>query len=97
MRIIKYIRYSLVLLFSGVALAQNKSVIPQEILSYEEYIGYVKKHHPIIKQANLILSNGEAKLLKSRGGFDPKVEVDYSAKDFKKTDYYDIFKPILSG
>lgn len=61
------------------------------ILTFEEYMGYVKKHHPVIKQANLILSSGEAKLLKARGGFDPKIEVDYSTKDFKDLNYFDIF------
>jgi len=60
------------------------------ILSYEEYIGYVKAHHPLMKQANLKLTEGEAKLLKARGGFDPKVEVDYDRKKFKDSEYWDI-------
>lgn len=91
MKIIKYIVCCYMLLFSFSNNAQTSLVENQKILSYEEYIGFVKKHHPIIKQANLILNSGEAKLLKSRGGFDPKVEVDYSAKDFKDINYYDIF------
>ena len=58
------------------------------ILSLEEYLGYVKKYHPIVKQAELITSKGEAKLLKTRGAFDPKIEVDYKRKKFKNTTYY---------
>ncbi|MGG8495696.1 TolC family protein [Tenacibaculum sp. TC6] len=58
------------------------------ILTLEEYLGYVKKFHPILKQAQLVSSSGEIKLLKARGAFDPKIEVDYSRKNFKDTEYY---------
>lgn len=59
------------------------------VLTLEEYLGYVKKYHPIVKQAQLITSESEVKLLKARGAFDPKLEVDYNRKKFKKTEYYD--------
>ncbi|MGJ5643258.1 TolC family protein [Formosa sp. S-31] len=64
---------------------------PENILSFEEFLGYVKKYHPIMKQADIVLSSGEANLLKARGGFDPKIEVDYDRKKFKGTEYYDTF------
>ncbi|QDO94940.1 TolC family protein [Formosa sediminum] len=59
------------------------------ILSLEEYLGYVKNYHPVVKQAHLMTTEGEAKLLKARGAFDPKLSVDYSRKKFKGTEYYD--------
>ena len=59
------------------------------VLSLDEYLGYVKTFHPIVKQANLIINESEAKLLKARGAFDPKLEVDYDRKKFKNTEYYD--------
>lgn len=59
------------------------------VLTLPEYLGYVKSFHPIVKQANLIVNEGEAKLLKARGAFDPKLEVDYDRKTFKGTEYYD--------
>nr|WP_083191753.1 TolC family protein [Formosa haliotis] len=59
------------------------------ILTLEEYLGFVKKYHPIVKQAQLTTSEGEAKLLKSRGAFDPKLEVNYNRKKFENTTYYD--------
>ena len=62
----------------------------EQVLSFEVYLGYVKQQHPLLKQANLQLSVGEASLLKSRGGFDPKIEVDYDRKKFKNTEYYDL-------
>lgn len=58
------------------------------VLTLEEYLGYVKLYHPIVKQAQLITSESEVKLLKSRGAFDPKIEVDYDRKNFKGTEYF---------
>jgi len=58
-------------------------------LQFNEYLGYVKKYHPIAKQAELAIGMGQANLMKSRGGFDPKIEVDYARKEFKGIEYYD--------
>ncbi|MAP55276.1 MAG: transporter [Altibacter sp.] len=60
------------------------------ILTFEEYMGFVKKHHPYAKQASIKLDMAEASVLKARGAFDPKVEVDYERKKFKDTEYYDL-------
>ena len=76
----------LFVLFQGTAFAQN---LDPSILSLQEYLGYVKSFHPIVKQANLLINEGEAKLLKSRGAFDPRFEVDFDNKEFKGTEYYD--------
>ncbi|MDP5228760.1 MAG: TolC family protein [Cellulophaga sp.] len=59
------------------------------VLNFNEYLGFVKKYHPIAKQAELTIAVGQANLMKSRGGFDPKIEVDFETKEFKNTEYYD--------
>ncbi|WP_238857908.1 TolC family protein [Poritiphilus flavus] len=59
------------------------------VMSFKEYLGYVKKYHPVTKQAELNIEIGEANLMRSRGGFDPKIEVDYDRKKFEGTEYYD--------
>jgi len=59
-------------------------------LSYNEFLGYVKKYHPLVKQANLEVSNAQAALMLARGGFDPKIEVDYDQKRFSGTEYYSL-------
>jgi len=59
------------------------------VLRFNEYLGYVKQYHPIAKQAELTLNMGQANLMKARGGFDPKIEVDYDRKQFKGSEYYD--------
>lgn len=73
------------LCFSGILYAQDTTTI----ISLAEYLGYVKSFHPIVKQANLVISESEAKLLKARGAFDPKFEVDYDRKKFKGLEYFD--------
>lgn len=83
----------LVFCFTNTVLGQiqeeNSVDILSEILTFEEFLGFVKKHHPLVKQANLVLSIGEANLLKARGGFDPKIEIDFDRKKFKDIEYYD--------
>ena len=59
-------------------------------LSFNEYLGYVKKFHPLVKTANLELSRAQANLMMARGGFDPKIEVDFSKKKFKNSEYYSV-------
>lgn len=76
------------LLFIGVFL-HGQIAEDSVILRFDEYLGYVKKYHPIAKQAQLTLAIGQANLMKARGGFDPKIEVDYDRKQFKGTEYYD--------
>jgi len=75
--------------FLGQIQEENSVDNLSEILTFEEFLGFVKKHHPLVKQANLVLSTGEANLLKARGGFDPKIEVDFDRKKFKDIEYYD--------
>lgn len=70
------------------------SVTAQEItskeLTYNEFLGYVKKFHPLVKNANLEINKAQANLMMARGGFDPKIEIDFSKKQFKNTEYYSI-------
>jgi len=89
---IKQIRIILVFILAlsfGKIIAQNDMLIQEKILSFEEYLDYVKQYHPLLKQANLRINEGEATLLKARGGFDPKIEVDYDRKKFKSIEYFD--------
>ncbi|MGO4819535.1 TolC family protein [Flavobacterium sp. W22_SRS_FP1] len=58
--------------------------------TYPEFLGYVKKYHPLVKNANLEISKSQANLMMARGGFDPKIEVDFSTKQFKDKEYYSI-------
>ncbi|MHA7843352.1 MAG: TolC family protein [Winogradskyella sp.] len=83
----KYLSTLLFICISLSSFAQTDSI--KEVLRFDEYLGYVKKFHPIVKQAELVIDESQAKLLKSRGAFDPKFEVDYDRKKFSGTEYYD--------
>ena len=78
----------LIIISTGVV-AQNSLPNSKE-LTYDEYLGYVKKFHPMVKSANLTLSNAQANLMMARGGFDPKIEVDFDKKQFKNSEYYSV-------
>ena len=80
----KYILLLFLLMFANLY-SQDKVV---SVMTLSEYLGYVKNYHPIVKQANLVINKSEAKLLKARGAFDPKIEVDFNNKQFKSKNYY---------
>lgn len=78
----------LVFLFVGFTLFGQEPISKE--FTYNEFLGYVKKYHPLVKNANLEVSKAQANLMMARGGFDPKIEVDFSKKEFKDKEYYSI-------
>jgi outer membrane protein TolC len=78
----------LLLFVTTCVFAQEKNI---KEFSYNEYLGYVKKFHPLVKQANLKLNEAQALLMQSRGAFDPKLEAEYNEKQFSDKNYYSIF------
>lgn len=78
----------LAFLFFGFAVTAQNS--PSKEFTYTEFLGYVKKYHPLVKTANLEINKAQANLMMARGGFDPKIEVDFSQKQFKDKEYYSI-------
>jgi outer membrane protein TolC len=83
----KQIVLLLVLLFNIGTFGQSNN---NKELSYNEFLGFVKKYHPMVKRANLELSKAQAELMTARGGFDPKIEVDFDKKQFKDREYYSL-------
>lgn len=74
-------------------ICSNLSVFGQNTMtefSFNEFLGYVKKYHPLVKQADLKLNEAQANLMLARGAFDPKIEVEYNEKQFKTSEYYSI-------
>lgn len=83
-----------VILFVTTAYSQSNTEysLPDNLkeMSYNEYLGFVKKYHPLVKNANLEISKAQANLMMARGSFDPKLELDYNKKQFQGTEYYSI-------
>lgn len=82
-------KLSLVFLLLGFSVfgQENK----QQEFSYNEFLAYVKKYHPLVKNAHLEISKAQANLMMARGGFDPKIEANFNKKQFKDKEYYSIF------
>mgnify|MGYP003608529195 CR=1 FL=1 len=83
-------RFSIYLLLFIGNLAIGQTITSNEF-SYNEFLGYVKKYHPLVKIADLNISEAQANLIMARGGFDPKLEADFDQKKYSDTDYYSIF------
>lgn len=78
-----------IILFFPLSVLMGQESVPKE-LSYNEFLGYVKKYHPLVKNAQLTLNKAQADLMMARGAFDPKIEVDYAKKQFKDKEYYSL-------
>ena len=57
----------------------------------EEFYQQVKDHHPIARQATLIIERGRLTVTEARGSFDPKIVSDYNRKTFDGKNYFDIW------
>jgi outer membrane protein TolC len=83
------LRTYFIILFWSVSFVNAQSDRNQ--FSFNEYLAMVKKFHPLAKIANLEISQAQAYLLTARGAFDPKLEADFSKKEFQNKEYYSIF------
>ena len=89
----KHLLFILVLIGTTIyGQSKSESTLPVNLkeMSYNEYLGFVKKYHPLVKNANLEISKAQANLMMARGGFDPKLQLDYKKKQFQGTEYYSI-------
>lgn len=87
---IRRILYIVVLLAVVRTFAQENNV-----LDYDEFIGYVLERHPVAKQAALLKEEGRAYILKSKGAFDPKLSGNYRQKNYSDKDYYTNIQGLL--
>lgn len=65
------------------------------LFTLEEYLQVVMANHPVVKQANLLPETAQQEIQLARGAFDPKLTGNWSAKNYKDTDYYDLFNTTL--
>ncbi len=73
-------------LYSGTC-AQDSTTV----LTFDEFMQIVKKHHPISFQSQLLDELVEGNERMAKGGFDPKLEGDWIHKSFDDKNYYSIF------
>ena len=75
---------------------QNTTPADTAKFSFAEYVQLVSAHHPIAKQAQIIYLMAKADSLKERGVLDPKLQYDFSNKNFDGTEYYKYSIPSLT-
>jgi outer membrane protein TolC len=57
-------------------------------LTETDFLAVVKAHHPVAKQAGLLVDLARAQLLSIRGNFDPLLFIDNNQKTFDGKNYY---------
>lgn len=60
-------------------------------LELDEFYELVRAHHPLAKQAQLIIRRGDAVVSQARGAFDPKLVSEFQTKQFQGKNYYDVW------
>jgi outer membrane protein TolC len=59
-----------------------------QTLSLKNFLSIVKKYHPVVKQAAIVVQKADASLLSQRGAFDPVISGGGADKTFDGTNYY---------
>lgn len=66
-----------------------------KVLTKEAFLSIVKTYHPVVKQASLGVQGANARLLSSRGAFDPRIQADLDRKTLDGDLYYNYASPQL--
>ena len=61
----------------------------QKEFTYNEFLGFVKKYHPMVKSAALNIGAAQANLMMARGGFDPMLYGNLDKKEFNQSTYFE--------
>jgi outer membrane protein TolC len=65
------------------------------LFTLNEYYELIIKNHPTVKQANLLTESARQEIRLARGSFDPKLEAEFSKKQFNGQEYYNILNGSL--
>jgi outer membrane protein TolC len=66
------------------------------VLNLDTFIYYVKNFHPVAKQAQLKVNEGNANMLTARGNFDPKISSTLDEKYYGQKEYFQYFNAGIS-
>jgi outer membrane protein len=83
------------LLFWGMMAGIARGQDSVRIFTYADYADLILKHHPVVRQAQLLPADARAELMQARGMFDPKLSSDFSRKEYKDNEYYNNWENTL--
>ena len=76
----------------------DEIIVPNDSMQsfdIDAFYKIVLANHPVVKQAELLPENAKQELRMARGAFDPKLVSGWDDKNYKDTEYYDIFNATL--
>lgn len=76
------------ILFSEPIKAQTDSVF----ISLDDFVGYLRAHHPLVKKYKLISASAKQELLATKGQLDPTISSQLNEKSFDGNTYYSIWE-----
>lgn len=82
----KIIFFIVLFMITTQAFSQN---VKKEFSS-EAFLFYVKKYHPVAKQAKILIDKANAEVLSSKGAFDPVLYSYLDEKNFSDKNYYSL-------
>ncbi|MCB9201468.1 MAG: TolC family protein [Flavobacteriales bacterium] len=70
--------------------------LQSQVYTLEDFIADVKQNHPIAKQSNLKIQEGENLLVYAKGQMDPTLYSDFKQKEYSEKLYYKLWETELS-
>lgn len=73
-------------------------VLPDTVKAFtlENFYASILNFHPVVRQTELLPETARQQLRLARGAFDPKLESQFSNKEFRNTEYYNTWMAGLS-
>ncbi len=87
--IVRYLILLAVFAQSGMLTAQTP-INETEVFTLEQFLGWVRAHHPVAQQASLLNQFADAEVMQARGAFDPKLFGYYDQKAFDNKNYFQV-------
>lgn len=88
MRFLNHKGFKIGMLLLTFAFAKPLKAQESQILGFDDFMEIVITQHPLSRQAQLQPEMGRAYVMKARGNFDPKVDVNLNQKYFDGKNYY---------
>ncbi len=68
----------------------SSNLTAQKVFTLEQFIWFIKKYHPVAKQAELLKAQGKNTIRQAKGNFDPYLFSYFENKEFNEKEYFQI-------
>ncbi len=74
----------------GLLYCQGEQTAPDAVLTYQAFMNLVRQYHPAALGAELLVEEGNATVMGTRGQFDPRLSASSKDKNFGDQTYYNL-------